>query len=349
MKGVPLSIIIPVYNSEKYLEKCIRSVLDQTYKNFELILVDDASKDASGQICDRLAKCDTRIKVLHHNSNRGLSLSREDGLHMAEGEWVSFVDNDDFLCPIMYEQMMGNADNADMVCIRGEDKTTDEIDNVSWDIAKEKLLSLEGKKACDLIYSKSLDLGFIEPVWGKIIKKTLIERVLKKVEPYKEKLYWVYMEDVLFMPFLFYYADRIVFDNVLMYLHRRILNNLSSTLVPKEYHYEAVEAGDILLSFFKEKNLNKAFPKYLIGYFMLVMSTWYKVWKNEKERQKVLYFNNRITQLYEKFKNDICAVKTGNVSDFAKKSMVLMFRNHRVLWGNTIGRLYFEVGRKVTY
>lgn len=157
------------------------------------------------------------------------------------------------------------------------------------------------------------------------------------------------MEDVLFMPFLFYYADRIVFDNVLMYLHRRILNNLSSTLVPKEYHYEAVEAGDILLSFFKEKNLNKAFPKYLIGYFMLVMSTWYKVWKNEKERQKVLYFNNRITQLYEKFKNDICAVKTGNVSDFAKKSMVLMFRNHRVLWGNTIGRLYFEVGRKVTY
>ena len=131
MKGVPLSIIIPVYNSEKYLEKCIRSVLDQTYKNFELILVDDASKDASGQICDRLAKCDTRIKVLHHNSNRGLSLSREDGLHMAEGEWVSFVDNDDFLCPIMYERMMGNADNADMVCIRGEDKTTDEIDNVS--------------------------------------------------------------------------------------------------------------------------------------------------------------------------------------------------------------------------
>ena len=334
MKGVPLSIIIPVYNSEKYLEKCIRSVLDQTYKNFELILVDDASKDASGQICDRLAKYDTRIKVLHHSSNKGLSLSREDGLHMAEGEWVSFVDNDDFLCPIMYERMMGNANKADMVCIRGEDKTTDEIDNTSWDIAKEKLLILEGKKACDLIYSKALDLGFIEPVWGKIIKKTLIERVLKKVEPYKEKLYWVYMEDVLFMPFLFYYADRIVFDNVLMYLHRRILNNLSSTLVPKEYHYEAVEAGDILLSFFKEKNLNKAFPKYLIGYFMLVMSTWYKVWKNEKERQKVLYFNNRITQLYEKFKNDICAVKTGNVSDFGKKSMVLMFRNHRVLSGS---------------
>ena len=226
MKGVPLSIIIPVYNSEKYLEKCIQSVLDQTYKNFELILVDDASKDASGQICDRLAKYDTRIKVLHHSSNKGLSLSREDGLHMAEGEWVSFVDNDDFLCPIMYERMMGNANKADMVCIRGEDKTTDEIDNTSWDIAKEKLLILEGKKACDLIYSKALDLGFIEPVWGKIIKKTLIERVLKKVEPYKEKLYWVYMEDVLFMPFLFYYADRIVFDNVLMYLHRRILNNL---------------------------------------------------------------------------------------------------------------------------
>lgn len=84
MKGVPLSIIIPVYNGEEYLEKCIQSVLDQTYKNFELILVDDASKDTSGQICDRLAKCDTRIKVLHHNINRGLSLSREDIQPIAE-------------------------------------------------------------------------------------------------------------------------------------------------------------------------------------------------------------------------------------------------------------------------
>lgn len=349
MKTVPLSIIIPVYNSEKYLEKCICSVLDQTYKNFQLILVNDASTDRSGQICDQLAAMDKRIEVLHHTSNKGLSLSREDGLQRAKGEWISFIDNDDFICPIMYERLMNQIDRGDLICIRGEDRTTEEIDKAVWEGFQEKRYIYKGEQICDLIYSKSLDLGFIEPIWGKIIKRSLIDYVLNEVSEYRKKLYWVYMEDVLFTPLLFYYAEYVVIDNVLMYMHRRILNNLSSTLIPTEYHYEAVEAGDVLLKFFKEKGMKKAYPKYLIGFFMLTMSTWYKVWKNEKSKEKVRYYNCRLTELYEKYEKDIRRVKCHSLSDLAKKRMILAFNAHRILWGNTIGKVYFEIGRRASY
>lgn len=344
-----LSIIIPIYNSENYLEKCVCSVLAQTYSNFQLILVNDASTDHSGQICDKLAAMDKRIEVLHHTKNKGLSLSREDGLNSARGKWISFMDNDDYICPFMYERLMRQADKGDMICIRGEDRTSEEIDKASWDESWENQLIYKGKQICDLIYSKSLDLGFIEPIWGKIIKRSLIDYVLNEVSVYKKRLYWVFMEDVLFTPLLFYYAEDVVIDNVLMYLHRRILNNLSSTLIPTEYHYEAVEAGDVLLSFFKDKGMQKAYPRYLIGFFMLAMSTWYKVWKNEKNQEKRHDYNCRLTELYAKYEKDIRKVKCHSISETAKKTMVLGFNTHRVLWGRTIGKLYFELGRKKSY
>lgn len=349
MDSVQLSIIVPVYNSEKYLEKCVNSILDQTFKNFELILIDDTSTDASGKICDQLAKGDNRIKVIHHEKNKGLSLSREDGVKVAKGQWISFVDNDDFICPMMYEKLMEETDMGDMICIRGEDKSTEEIDQALWNVRCAEPMVWTGPEACELIYSKSLDLGFIGPVWGKVIKKTLIEKVLDEVEPYKEELHWVFMEDVLFTPMLFYYADKVVYNDVLMYMHRRILNNLSSTLIPKEYHYEAVSAGDVLLQFFKDKKSNKAFSEYLMGVFMLVLSTWYKVWKNEKDEERKKKFDAQITELYLKYGGDIRNIKTKGVYKMLEKAMVLFFNKHRILWGRTIGKLYFELGRRLTY
>lgn len=349
MDSIQLSIIVPVYNSEKYLEKCVGSILNQTFKDFELILIDDASTDTSGKICDQMAMDDNRIRVIHHEKNKGLSLSREDGVNIANGLWISFVDNDDFICPIMYQRLMELADKGDMICIRGEDRNSEEIDHAVWDTQCLDPIIWSGSEVCELIYSKSLDLGFIEPIWGKIIKKTLIVKVLSEVEKYREPLHWVFMEDVLFTPLLFYYSDKVVFVDVLMYLHRRILNNLSSTLVPKEYHYEAVEAGDILLSFFKEKKLNRAYPKYLMGFFMLILSTWYKVWKNEKNVEKKQAFDTKITELYNKYGNDIDKVETKGAYARMEKAMVLFFNKHRVLWGQTIGKLYFEVGRRLTY
>lgn len=103
IKELPLiSIIIPVYNVKGYLEKCLRSVCEQTYKNLEIIVVDDGSTDGSGQLCDQFARTDSRIKVFHQE-NAGQSSARNNGLSVAQGEYIGFVDSDDWIDSDMYE------------------------------------------------------------------------------------------------------------------------------------------------------------------------------------------------------------------------------------------------------
>lgn len=99
-----ISIIVPVYMAEKYLNRCIESILCQTYKNFELILVDDGSPDTSGDLCDYWAGQDSRVKVIH-KENGGASSARNCGLKIAKGKYIAFVDSDDWLEPNMYEQL----------------------------------------------------------------------------------------------------------------------------------------------------------------------------------------------------------------------------------------------------
>ena len=96
-EDIRISIIIPVYQVENYIEKCIQSVCRQTYKNLEIILVDDCSKDRSGDICDDYAKMDTRVRVIHQPSNRGISAARNIGMSQATGEYYMFVDSDDWV------------------------------------------------------------------------------------------------------------------------------------------------------------------------------------------------------------------------------------------------------------
>lgn len=91
-----ISVIVPVYNVEKYFDRCIESILGQTYENIEIILIDDGSKDSSGQMCDFYAEKDNRIKVIHKD-NEGLGYARNTGLNEAEGKYVVFVDSDDYL------------------------------------------------------------------------------------------------------------------------------------------------------------------------------------------------------------------------------------------------------------
>ena len=112
-----LSLVMPVYNTAEYLEKCIRSVLDQTYRNLELICVDDGSTDGSGEIVDRLAAEDNRIVVIHQK-NAGESAARNVGLRKASGDYWSFIDCDDWLEPDMYEQLISSLEenSADIAC-----------------------------------------------------------------------------------------------------------------------------------------------------------------------------------------------------------------------------------------
>lgn len=115
-----ISVIIPVYNVELYIRQCLDSVVNQTYKNLEIIIIDDGSPDQCGKICDEYAEDDRRIQVIH-KSNGGLCAARNDGIKAASGDWITFVDSDDWLDIDYYERMADALTNseADILCSQG--------------------------------------------------------------------------------------------------------------------------------------------------------------------------------------------------------------------------------------
>lgn len=110
-----ISVIVPVYNVEEYIERCVDSIINQTYKNLEIILIDDGSTDKSGNICDAYLAKDSRIKVVH-KKNGGLSSARNAGLDIAMGDYIGFVDSDDYIELTMYEKLSEHVDESDIVC-----------------------------------------------------------------------------------------------------------------------------------------------------------------------------------------------------------------------------------------
>jgi len=131
-----ISVIVPVYKVEAYLDKCIKSIIDQTYQSLEIILVDDGSPDRSGEICDSWAEIDCRIKVIH-KKNGGGGEARNIALDIAEGDFISLIDSDDYIAPNMYEHLMG---------LMGED-----VDIVECDLIETEgdNALLEDGKGCD--------------------------------------------------------------------------------------------------------------------------------------------------------------------------------------------------------
>ena len=118
MKDCLVTVIIPVYKTEKYLGDCIKSVVEQTYKNLEIILVDDGSPDNCPVICDEWAKKDSRIKVIH-KQNGGLSDARNAGIDKSTGEYILFLDSDDYYENHNHIELLCNEDdknNSDLVC-----------------------------------------------------------------------------------------------------------------------------------------------------------------------------------------------------------------------------------------
>jgi len=111
-----LSVIIPVYNVELYLKRCLDSVLSQTYSNLEIIIVNDGSTDGSSKICNSYANIDSRIQVIH-KINGGVSSTRNTGIDMARGEWICFIDSDDWIEPNMYEKLMEAVINSKLLMV----------------------------------------------------------------------------------------------------------------------------------------------------------------------------------------------------------------------------------------
>ena len=135
-----ISVIVPVYRVEKYLPACIDSILNQTFTDFELILVDDGSPDRCPEICDETAKRDARVRVIHQ-ANAGLSAARNAGIEVAHGAWLSFVDSDDYIAPQFYEKLYQTAQRTDADCVMCSVQNVDEsgkpIDSALMRVADE--------------------------------------------------------------------------------------------------------------------------------------------------------------------------------------------------------------------
>ena len=176
------SVIIPIYNSEEYLPRCIDSVLAQSARDFELILIDDGSKDKSGDICKEYQKKDSRVKYIR-KENAGVSAARNTGIENASGEYIGFIDSDDEILPDMYEDLLGAAakSGADIaicdITTVYSDGTTEEdtLPNISDGLIRrenlrpEQLLYMAGS-ACRCIYSKRFfaDANIRFPVGTKL-------------------------------------------------------------------------------------------------------------------------------------------------------------------------------------
>ena len=106
-----ISIIVPIYNTKKYIDRVVNCLINQTYHNLEIILVDDGSTDGSSMLCDKYKKKDNRIKVIHQK-NSGVSVARNVGLKHATGEYIGFVDSDDYISLNMYETLYNNLINT---------------------------------------------------------------------------------------------------------------------------------------------------------------------------------------------------------------------------------------------
>lgn len=182
-----VSIIIPVYNVEKYIEKCLDSVLAQTYENLEIILVDDGSTDKSGKICDEYAKKDQRIKVVHQR-NGGAYLARNNGLKRASGEYLTFVDPDDYVATKYVEKMMNKMTQKKVDIVQCNSMV---VDKRGIELNKGTICDcvLDGHTAAKkMLYQTTVNSS----LWGKIFKKELFNEFDFPIARTHEDLYSLY-------------------------------------------------------------------------------------------------------------------------------------------------------------
>lgn len=206
-----VSIIVPVYNVEKYIQSCISSIVCQSYSNLEIILVDDGSTDKSGYLCDEIAKKDNRINVIHQQ-NQGLSGARNSGIDIARGEYLFFVDSDDFLSVTTIEYLEDTArhNKADIVvCDYVRCKDSDSFDSFIINQRELEFEVIDERQRMRVFLTESK----IKVVaWGKLYKRVLFEKVRFPVGRYNEDNFTTYK--------LVHLAKTIVVTNYIGYVYR---------------------------------------------------------------------------------------------------------------------------------
>lgn len=183
-----ISVIVPVYKVEPYLDKCVQSIVDQTYRELEIILVDDGSPDNCPAMCEAWAEKDGRIKVIH-KTNGGLSDARNAGIAAATGEFIGFVDSDDWIAPEMYERLI------DAIERDGSDIAACSVKMVWENESKTGMLTvqmnciLDKHEAQKALLEESL---LKQPVWYKLYRRRIVKDIPFEVGKYHEDVFWSY-------------------------------------------------------------------------------------------------------------------------------------------------------------
>ena len=184
-----ISIIIPVYNTEKYLERCLNSLIQQTVKKIEIILVDDGSTDNSGNICDVYAHNYGNIKVIHQ-MNRGQAAARNEGLKIASGKYIGFVDSDDWVKCDMYETMLEVIENENCDVVECDYIQTDKFSQTTEVVAdierKPKIFSGD-----EILREHLQGTYFKSVIWNKLYRKEIIECLFIE-NKHLEDIFWLY-------------------------------------------------------------------------------------------------------------------------------------------------------------
>ena len=188
-----VSVIVPIYKIEDYLDRCISSIVNQTYKNLEIILVDDGSPDKCPKICDDWLVKDSRIKVIH-KKNGGLSDARNKGLKMASGEYISFIDGDDwidnnFIMTLYKVMKQTNSDIVECGIIKTNGLIDFEDENEILNIEELNVIKKNNEDAMRELIIENL---FHQYVWNKLYKREVIGNFLFKEGKYHEDEFWTY-------------------------------------------------------------------------------------------------------------------------------------------------------------
>ena len=305
-----ISVIVPIYNVEKYVNKCVDSIMSQTYKNIEIILVDDGSTDKSGSIVEEYKNKDVRIKVIH-KENGGLSDARNYGMKYSNGKYLLFIDSDDWIDNSMIEIIYRNLKeyNADIsICeFIEEDEKGEKLSYKKYD---DKIHIFDSKDAIrELITQKYIT----NHAWNKLYKK----EVFNNVEYPKGQL----MEDVSTTYKLIENSNKVVYQNTSLYHYiqrsKSILGNINARRI-----------NDQEKAFFeRDEYLLKKYPEYKteieIDYIMNIKTLYYlAIMCNEKS----LYNSKKYKEYYKKTKKIYINLKD-NIEDKDKKSMKLFYKS----------------------
>lgn len=238
-----ISIVVPVYKVEKYLARCVDSIISQTYRNIEVILVDDGSPDGCGTICDQYAQMDSRIHVIH-KENGGLSDARNCGVQVANGEYITFIDSDDYIAPnyIEYLYRLIKENDADISCCCYV-KTSEDSVEFNTNSAMQDIQILSGKESCHALFG-SLYLTLVIAC-GKLYKRDIVK---KHPFPKGRK-----HEDEGTTCKYYYEADKVVICNVQLYAYYQNPTSITHTL-GKGINHDLIWTHEQRALFFEEHN-----------------------------------------------------------------------------------------------